>query len=162
MSSIHYLDGKRVLLVDDEPDVLESLEELLSMCHTTRAQNYEDACKCIDTTDFDIAVLDIMGVSGYELLERCAERKLTAVMLTARAVTAKDVAMSFHKGAAYFIPKEEMFRIAIFLEDILEAKSKGKNTWFRWVERLSSFAEKTFGKEFDKTDKDFLDKLIRY
>lgn len=162
MSSNNYLDGKRVLLVDDEPDVLESLEELLPMCRTTRAQNYEDASKWIDTADFDLAILDIMGVSGYELLERCVKRKLTAVMLTARAVTAEDVARSFHQGAAYFIPKEEMFRIATFLEDILEAKAKGKNTWRRWVERLSSFAEKTFGKEFDKNDKDFLDKLIRY
>ena len=162
MSSIDYLDGKRVLLVDDEQDVLESLEELLPMCHSTLAQNYEAACKWIDTADFDIAVLDIMGVSGYELLERCVKRKLVAVMLTARAVTAKDVTMSFHKGAAYFIPKEEMSRIASFLEDILEAKSKGKNTWMHWAEKLSSFAEKTFGKEFDKTDKDFLDKLIRY
>jgi len=157
-----YLEGKRVLLVDDEPDVLETLEDLLPMCHTTCAGNYEDACKWIDTMDFDLAVLDIMGVSGYELLERCVNKKLTAVMLTARAVTANDVAKSFHKGAAYFIPKEEMIRITMFLEDILEAKARGKNTWMRWVERLSAFGEKTFGKDFDKTDKNFLDKLIFY
>lgn len=157
-----YLQGKSVLLVDDEPDILESLEELLPMCRTTCADNYADACRWIDTTDFDLAVLDIMGVSGYELLERCVEKKLPAVMLTARAVTANDVARSFHQGAAYFIPKEEMIRIATFLEDILEARAQGKNTWTRWVERLSAFGEKTFGKNFDKTDKDFLDKLIFY
>jgi CheY-like chemotaxis protein len=26
------LDGKKILIVDDEPDVLDSLEELLTMC----------------------------------------------------------------------------------------------------------------------------------
>src|SRR3989339_2050673 len=31
------LDNKRVLIVDDEPDVLESLEELLDMCTTVWA-----------------------------------------------------------------------------------------------------------------------------
>ena len=32
MGKISLLDGKKILVVDDEPDVLESLEELLSMC----------------------------------------------------------------------------------------------------------------------------------
>jgi len=32
MSSKDILKGKRILIVDDEPDVLESLIELLDMC----------------------------------------------------------------------------------------------------------------------------------
>ena len=32
MSDTSLLDGKRVLVVDDEPDILEVLEELLEMC----------------------------------------------------------------------------------------------------------------------------------
>jgi CheY-like chemotaxis protein len=31
------LEGKRILLVDDEPDVLDTLEDLLPMCITTKA-----------------------------------------------------------------------------------------------------------------------------
>jgi DNA-binding response OmpR family regulator len=162
MSPIHRLDGKRVLLVDDEPDILETLEDLLPMCRTTRADSYDEAFRLIDTESFDLAILDIMGVSGYDLLNRCVQRKITAVMLTARALTPADVARSFRDGAAYFIPKEEIFRLATFLEDVLEAQSAGKSTWGRWVERLSAFGEKTFGKDFDKNDPNFLDKLIFY
>ena len=31
------LNGKRVLIVDDEPDVLDTLEDLLPMCSVTKA-----------------------------------------------------------------------------------------------------------------------------
>ncbi len=69
MSEYEYLEGKRILIVDDEPDVLDSLEDLLSMCDVTRASNFLDAKEFLQGRYFDIAVLDIMGVEGYDLLE---------------------------------------------------------------------------------------------
>ena len=32
MADAKLLDGKKILIVDDEPDVLDTLEDLLSMC----------------------------------------------------------------------------------------------------------------------------------
>ena len=32
MKDSNLLEGKKILIVDDEPDVLETLEDLLSMC----------------------------------------------------------------------------------------------------------------------------------
>jgi len=37
------LDGKRVLLVDDEPDVLGILENLLTMCEIEKAHSFHEA-----------------------------------------------------------------------------------------------------------------------
>ena len=37
-----WLPNKRILIVDDEPDVLESLKELLPMCDVVEASNFED------------------------------------------------------------------------------------------------------------------------
>ena len=68
MSEYEYLKGKRILIVDDEPDVLDSLEELLSMCEVSSAANFKDAKENLQTQYFDITVLDIMGVEGYDLL----------------------------------------------------------------------------------------------
>ena len=34
------LDGKRILIVDDEPDVLETLEDLLYICDVVKASNF--------------------------------------------------------------------------------------------------------------------------
>lgn len=156
------LKGKRILLVDDEPDILDTLEDLLEECSTEKAGSYESALQQIQTEHFDIAILDIMGVYGYELLKHCVDKGITAVMLTARAQTPEDVLRSFKEGAAYYIPKQEMGRIEIFLEDILEAKKKGKSTWTGWYNRLAAFGQRTFGSDFAEEDDDFLEKLIKY
>ncbi|RLB23635.1 MAG: response regulator, partial [Deltaproteobacteria bacterium] len=63
------LKGKRVLIVDDEEDILELLTELLDMCKIDRASTFEEAKELLETNFYDIAVLDIMGVRGYDLLE---------------------------------------------------------------------------------------------
>ena len=39
------LEGKRILIVDDEPDVLETLLELLDMCNIDTAPDFETAEK---------------------------------------------------------------------------------------------------------------------
>ena len=153
------LEGKKVLIVDDEPDVLETLSELLEMCDITEASNFEEAKELLETQVFDMAILDIMGVSGYELLEIAARKKVTAVMLTAYALTPGDVVKSHKGGAAYYIPKEEMVNITTFLNDILKAKEEGKNTWEGWFSRMASFCEKKFGQDWQKSDKEFWERF---
>lgn len=158
-NSLSLLEGKRILIVDDEHDVLESLVDLLSVCETVTADNYESARALLESERFDIAVLDIMGVDGYDLLEIAVKNDITALMLTARAVTPEDVQKSFQEGAAYFLPKEEMINIETFLADVLEAKQKGKSTWGRWFERLADFCERKFGKDWQDREKDFWERF---
>lgn len=156
------LKGKSVLIVDDEPDILETLQDLLALCSVTPASSYEEARDLLATRTFDLAILDIMGVSGYDLLEITAAKKIVTVMLTAYALSPDNVQKSYRKGAAYYLPKEEMVNIASFLEDILDAKAQGKSTWGNWYRRLASFAERTYGPNFRENDKDFWDKLTFY
>ena len=138
------LDDKKLLVVDDEPDILDALEELLPMCDVVRASSFDEAKTLLETRDFDMAILDIMGVDGYRLLEIANENKVIAIMLTANALSVEDTFKSFKKGAASYVPKDEMVNITTFLEDILEAKEKGKHFWWRWFERLGSYYEKRF------------------
>jgi PleD family two-component response regulator len=58
------LKGKRILAVDDEPDVLEILEELLPMCDLVKATTADEAMALFESQTFDIAILDITGVDG--------------------------------------------------------------------------------------------------
>ena len=69
MNTQSLLEGKNVLIVDDEDDILDILEDLLPMCNTVRAGDFETAKKRLQSRPFDMAILDIMGVSGYKLLE---------------------------------------------------------------------------------------------
>ena len=153
------LEGKKVLIVDDEPDVLETLRDLLEMCDVVEASSFEEAKELLETQNFDLAILDIMGVSGYELLEIASKKKVTAVMLTAYALTPGDVVKSHKGGAAYYIPKEEMVNITTLLNDIMEAKEKGEDTWGSWFSRMASFCEKKFGPDWKSSDKEFWEKF---
>lgn len=45
------------------------------------------------------------------------------------------------------------------LNDILEAKEKGKNFWWRWLDRLGPFYDRTFGADWKEKDEEFWKKL---
>lgn len=153
------LVGKRVLIVDDELDVLETLAQLLSMCDIKKATTYDEAERLFEKEKLDIAVLDIMGVDGYKLLDISKRRNVIAVMLTAHALSPEHIVKSFKGGAASYLPKEEMARIAEFLEEILEAKEKGKHLWWRWLDRWGEYYEKKFGPDWHQEDKEFWEKF---
>ena len=159
MAERSLLDGKRILMVDDEPDVLETLGELLSMCEIEKASSYDEAVAAMESSSFDIAILDIMGVNGYKLLELANRNHVIAVMLTAHALSPDNVVKSYEEGAASYIPKDEMVNITTFLEDILEADAKGKNTWWRWYERLATFFENKFGPDWQDGNRAFWEKF---
>jgi DNA-binding NtrC family response regulator len=162
MTDQKLLDGKKILLVDDEPDVLDSLEDLLPMCEVVKASNFKAAKDYLETRYFDMTILDIMGVEGYELLEIATGRDVTAVMLTAHALSPDNIVKSYKEGAASYLPKEEMVSIASFLEDILKAKEQGKNPWKSWYDKMASFFEKKFGPEWQKNEKEFWEKFPFY
>ena len=48
MTEENLLDGKKILIVDDEPDVLETLEELLPMCDISTAATFDEAKKLLE------------------------------------------------------------------------------------------------------------------
>ena len=160
MDNESLLEGKRILVVDDEPDVLETLGELLSMCRVTKASTFEEAWDLLGSQYFDMAILDIMGVDGYRLLDLAKQRNIITVMLTAHALTPDDIKKSYREGAASYIPKDEMTNITVFLTDILEAKEQGKHPWWRWLDRLGSNLVKKFGTDWQSKDRDFWDKFM--
>ncbi|MBW2206920.1 MAG: response regulator [Deltaproteobacteria bacterium] len=162
MSEKSLIDDKRILIVDDEPDILETLAELLTMCDVVKATNFEEAKDLLETQYFDIAILDIMGVDGYALLEIANRREVVPVMLTAHALSPDNIVKSYKEGAASYVPKDEMVNITTFLNDILEAKEQGKSTWGRWFDRLGNYLDKKFGPDWKTDDKEFWDKFMYY
>jgi CheY-like chemotaxis protein len=150
MADKSLLEGKRILVVDDESDVLDSLADLLFECRVTRASSFEDAKDLLENQYFDMAILDIMGVNGYELLEICNEKRVIAVMLTAYAMTPEDIKKSYDNGAASFVPKEKIADITTYLSDIYEAREKGKSLWWRWFDRMADYCERKFGPDWQK------------
>ena len=162
MNDNDLLNYKRVLIVDDEPDVLDVLEEQLPMCDVVKATNFEDAKELLETQYFDMAILDIMGVDGYKLLEIANKRNVIAVMLTAHALSPDNVVKSYKEGAASYVPKDEMGNITTYLNDILEAKEEGKHFWWRWMDRLGAYFDRKFGPNWRDGEEEIWNKFRGY
>ena len=145
MQDFNILLGKKVIVVDDEPDVLDTLEEILSMCEVDMAPDFETAKNMVAKKDYDIAVLDIMGVNGYELLEITKEKNIISVMLTAHALSPDNFAKSMKLGANAYLPKDKMVELDVFLTDVLSEKDGKGDRLGKWFDRLKGHFEKKFG-----------------
>jgi len=79
------LKGLHVLAVDDEKDILDTIEDVLDEARVDRAEDYDSASQKLKETKYDLAILDIMGVNGLVLLAEAVERGIPTVMLTAHS-----------------------------------------------------------------------------
>jgi CheY-like chemotaxis protein len=154
--------GKYVLIVDDEQDVLDTLVELLDMCKLDTASSFSEAKKLLEGNEYDIAVLDIMGVDGYELLKIANSHNIPAAMLTAHALSSDNLKRAAEEGAVYYAPKDKINDIASFLADVFEAIDEDKSPWTKLIERLGGFYDKQFhGTHWREQEKEFFDKKIK-
>ena len=156
------LKGKKILIVDDEKDVLNQLVELLDMCRVDAASSFEEGKRLLESETYDIAVLDIMGVKGMELLKIANKQNIPALMLTAHALSEESLKESAEEGASFYAPKEEINNISLFVADVLEAKEKNKNPWVKWFERLSGFYDRKFhGTNWREQEREFWEEKIK-
>jgi CheY-like chemotaxis protein len=162
MATESLLKDKLILAVDDEEDVLESLEEALDMCMLHKAKDYNGALQYLASYTYDIVILDIMGVNGFDLLRKSVTRGFPTVMLTAHALSPSSLEKAIKLGAVSFLPKEKMAEITFFLEDVV--LGGGKPVWKQLFEKLGGFFKNKFGpdwREKDKFFKDFQKELMK-
>jgi DNA-binding NtrC family response regulator len=143
--NVDILKGKRVLAVDDEPDILELVQEHLVACDVVTANSFESATKELSEQSFDLALLDIMGVNGFALLEICRVKQIPAAMLTARALNVESVNQALNLGAISFLPKDELANLAEHVSDIFEGLAQGQSHWRKLFDRLGPFFKERLG-----------------
>ena len=161
------LNGKAILAVDDEPDILAVLEEEILAyapnCKIEKALTYQEATKKLESQNYDAVILDIMGVRGFDLLDQATKKNFRVAMLTAHSINPESLKRSIEMGACAYLPKEKMEEIVPFLEDILES-ADGSTVWGRLMNKLEGYfasrwgdlwkkSEEKFWKDFDKNTK---------
>ncbi len=159
MDHLKILQDKRLLVVDDEPDIIETLEELLDMCEVTTASTFADAVHCLKNNTYDAAILDIMGVKGYSLLKITHKLAIPSIMLTAHALTPGNLKASIEQGADAYVPKDKLVDITLFVSDVLTARQQGKTSHFTWFSLLKPVFDKLFGEGWRKDDQKFWDEF---
>lgn len=149
------LKDRQILVVDDEPDILETVEELLDMCNIDTAKSYEDAKKRLENNVYDIAILDIMGVRGYDILALARNRDIPALMLTAHALTPENLKASIQKGAGAYIPKDALANLTDHVAELIKSGIEGGPSKGSWFASLKPFFDKSFGKGWQDKDRSF-------
>ncbi|MFO8089291.1 MAG: response regulator [Desulfatiglandaceae bacterium] len=153
MTSESPLKNKVILVVDDEPDILETVEEELDMCLVHKATDYDTALQYLLSYTYDAVVLDIMGVNGFELLKTAVSKGFPAVMLTAHSLSPESLKKSIKLGALSFLPKEKIPELRSFLEDVVSGS--GKSVWKKLFDRLGGYFNRRFGPDWKEKDKFF-------
>ena len=104
--------GKKVLLIEDEPNIIEAVSFILSRDGwevTTHAHGH-DAMDAVRRRAPDLIILDVMlpGKSGYDILSEMREdakfAETPVLMLTARGQT-RDREMAERAGADRYMTK---------------------------------------------------------
>ncbi len=104
--------GKSVLLIEDEPNIIEAISFILSRDGWAVAthSNGHDAVDVVHARQPDLIILDVMlpGKSGYDILRELRDlsgtRDLPVLMLTARGQV-KDREMAERAGVSRFMTK---------------------------------------------------------
>ena len=147
------LKGKKILAVDDEPDVLEVLqEEILGACPDCtfdKATTYEQADRMLKATAYDVVILDIMGVRGFDLLDIAVSKNFKVAMLTAHALNPEALKKSFDRMARAYLPKEKLGEVVPFLENMF--KLDYLPGWKKLMGELEGFFTEKFS-PFKDTD----------
>jgi diguanylate cyclase (GGDEF)-like protein len=102
----------KILIVDDEPTIVELLEEhLRSEGHaTSHAYSGEEALQVLDQSTPDLVILDLMlpGMDGYEVCRLMQQDPRTnhipVIMLTARSAVPNKV-LGYQRGADDYVVK---------------------------------------------------------
>jgi CheY-like chemotaxis protein len=153
MDTSSLLKDKVVLVVDDEVDVTDTVAEVLDMCFIRKANDYDTARQYLMSFTFDIVILDIMGVNGFDLLKLSVKRGFPTVMLTAYALTPEALEKSIKLGAVSFLPKEKMSDLDEFIADVV--LKEGKPVWEKLFGKLGDLFNKRFGPDWKQRNKFF-------
>lgn len=120
-----HLLNKRILLVDDEQELLHMIESILSeagFCKIATAETVKEALALAEHFQPELAILDIMlpDGDGFTLLEQLKHKgEYPILFLTARGED-EDKYRGFELGAddyivKPFLPKELLFRVTAIL-----------------------------------------------
>lgn len=100
---------ERILVVDDEKEIADLIEVYLKNDGYTvyKCYNGTDALKCMEQTELDLAILDVMlpDIDGFHLCQKIREQYYYPVIMLTAKVADTDKIMGLTIGADDYITK---------------------------------------------------------
>ena len=138
------LDDKRILVVDDEPDVLETIAEVLEMCHIETAADFQKAEQLLKTRSYDMVILDIMGVRGLHLIDVHGPAKRSPGDAHCSGLQPRSLLKSRERGAISCFPKEDIAELDSLLSELYQVIENGGQPWHHTMERIEPLLANDF------------------
>ena len=158
-----------ILIVEDEHLIARLIEMTLTRAgyRCTLAEDGRTAADLIETTNFDMALLDIMlpGLDGYALLECLRPQGVPVIFITAKGAT-KDRVRGLQLGADDYIVKPfEIEELLARVEAVLRRTGRGGQTLTAFDVTMDIVARTVTrqGKAVELTPREFdlLEQLMR-
>ena len=101
--------NEKILVVDDEKEIADLLEVYLKNDNYTVYKYYSgiEALKCIEETEIDLAILDIMlpDIDGFRICQKIREKFYFPVIMLTAKIEDGDKIMGLTIGADDYITK---------------------------------------------------------
>ncbi|HCC35484.1 MAG TPA: VanR-ABDEGLN family DNA-binding response regulator [Ruminococcaceae bacterium] len=101
--------NERILIVDDEKEITDLLEVYLKNDGYTvhKFYNGTDALKCIEETELDLAILDVMlpDIDGFHICQKIREKHFYPIIMLTAKLEDMDKIMGLTIGADDYITK---------------------------------------------------------
>lgn len=116
-------NGKRILAIDDDPDLLEVLEEEILAAYpdfnVEKAFTFPQAVEKMNWINYDAVILDIMNGYGFKLFQLAQSRHLRVGLLTAYPILQDNPRLPTQMAARAFLSKERLGDVGPFLDKIM-------------------------------------------
>lgn len=147
---------KKVLIVDDDPDIQLLLKTILEKegWETASAENGQRCLDMLEETDPDVILLDfnMPGMDGQEVLGKIKERGLNIPVVVVTAITRDNLPLEFLENGAFDFLSKPIKR-----SDLIFSTAKAYNYKTLW-DRMSAYREKDYN--FSELEEN-LNKMVR-
>lgn len=162
------METKRILVVDDEPDICEILSLNLTLAgYKVATANSAKQALDMNPSHFDLLLLDVMmdGMSGFEMMEEMKKNpntENTPVLFITAKDTEEDILSGFELGADDYISKPfSVKEVLARVKAVLARTDKGQNNQIVYKDMKVDLIKKVVtvkGKELPltKTEYDIL------
>ncbi|MFO0740519.1 MAG: sigma-54 dependent transcriptional regulator [Labilithrix sp.] len=120
---------RRVLVVDDEPEMANVIEQALTRrgYHAVQCNSADAAWETLEREDFDVVVTDLnmRGMSGVDLTDRVAKNRVDLPVIVITAFGSLETAIATMRAGAYdFITKPfDIEQLVVAVERAIQNKS---------------------------------------
>ncbi|MBI4767075.1 MAG: hypothetical protein HY787_21220 [Deltaproteobacteria bacterium] len=119
------VEDKRILIVDENPNILNVLEKETRKTglnyHFDKADTFSRAVDSLFSKRYDLVILDFPGIRGPYLLNLAFLREIPVVLLVSNNLFPLEAHYFQEKGIKGLLPKEKIMEIIPALENLFSS-----------------------------------------